>query len=580
MQITIMERRFWIIKIIFLLSFLVLIARLFYWQVIKADELSTQARRQYQVGKTLSAPRGNILANDGSYLAGRNEGWLVYAAAPEIKEDKDKIADMLAPFFVQSEEEDEESIRSATFDEAGKIKSLLNKSGTVWIPLKHKVDNQTKKNIESLDIDGIGFEEEELREYPESSSSAHLLGFVGKNDEGEDIGYFGLEGYYNLVLSGKPGFISRDSDARGLPILLGDTQEVMAIGGIDLLTNIDKGIQLLVENELKDGIEKYGAKAGTVIVMDPKSGAILATASSPSYDPFYYYKYSNELFKDPSISETFEPGSIFKVLVMAAALDAKVIKPDTKCDICSGPLKVDKYSISTWNDEYFPDSTMTDVIVHSDNVGMAFVGQKLGADMLYDYLDRFGIGKLTGIDLQGEVTPELREKGTWNIVDTATASFGQGVAVTPIQMIRAVSAIANKGILVTPQVVDKLMGSGWSEDIKPISGEKVISEDAASEITAMMVEAAKEGESKWTYLKGFKVAGKTGTAQIPIAGHYDEEKTIASFVGFAPYDDPKFVMLVTLKEPQSSPWASETAAPLWYSIASNLFIHFGVQPED
>jgi cell division protein FtsI/penicillin-binding protein 2 len=302
-------------------------------------------------------------------------------------------------------------------------------------------------------------------------------------------------------------------------------------------------------------------------------------SSFPSYDPSNYQDYGDSYFKNPAVTDTFEPGSIFKVLVMAAGLDSGVIEPDTKCDICDGPLKVDKYYIETWNNEYRKDSTMTDVIIHSDNVGMAFVGQKLGADSLYDYLSSFGIGELTGIDLQGEATATLREKGTWNIVDLSTASFGQGVATTPIQMITAVSALANDGVLVRPQVVDRLLWSGWDEDIEPEIKRRVISKKAADEITQMMVEAAKSGEAQWTHLSGFKVAGKTGTAQIPISGHYDQEKTIASFVGFAPYDDPKFVMLVTLREPQTSPWASETAAPLWYSVARDLFIHFGIQPE-
>ena len=301
--------------------------------------------------------------------------------------------------------------------------------------------------------------------------------------------------------------------------------------------------------------------------------------SFPSYDPLKYYDYGDEYFKNPAVSDTFEPGSIFKVLVMASALDAGVLKPDTKCDICSGPLKIDKYSIETWNNKYYPDSTMIDVIVHSDNIGMVYVGQKLGEDMMYDYLDKFGIGSPTGIDLQGEVAVPLRKKDTWNIVDLSTASFGQGVTVTPIEMIKAVSVLANKGYSPTPQVVDKLSGDNWEEDIKP-KKEKVISEEAVNEITAMMVEAAKSGESKWINIKGFKVAGKTGTAQIPIAGHYDAEKTIASFIGFAPAGDAKFIMLVTLKEPSSSPWASETAAPLWYSIAKDLFLYFGIQPEN
>jgi cell division protein FtsI/penicillin-binding protein 2 len=570
-----METRIRLVSLFFLIGYVLLSGRLFFWQVIKGKELSAKAREQYQIGKSISAPRGNILAKDATWLAARGEAWQVYASLPDLHESPRRIADKLAPFFVEDPDD-----REQLLIEVDRLTSLLSRQEVVWVPLKHKISPEVKKNIEALAIGGIGFEREEMRVYPEASSAAHLLGFVGKDSEGEDIGYFGLEGFYNLSLSGKPGFLTRERDARGLPIGIGDSTEILAIKGVDLLTHIDKTIQLTLEEKLLDGIEKYGAKGGMAIVMDPKDGAILGMSSYPAYDQARYWQFGDEFFKNPAVSDAFEPGSIFKILIMAAALDADVVEVDTKCEICDGPLKVDKYSIKTWDNEYHPDSTMLDVIVNSDNVGMAFVGQKLGADKLYDYLDNFGIGKLTGIDLQGEVSPKLREKGSWNIVDLATASFGQGVAITPIQMIRAVAAIANDGVLTTPQVVDKILGYDWREDIRPILGEKVISPDSANEMTAMMVEAAKSGEAKWTHARGFKVAGKTGTAQIPIAGHYDDEKTIASFVGFVPADDPKFVMLVTLREPSSSPWASETAAPLWYTIAKEFFVFFGIQPEN
>jgi len=461
-----------------------------------------------------------------------------------------------------------------------RIQALLDRKETVWIALKRRLTPQLKSNIEALHIDGLGFERMDVRVYPEASSSAHLLGFVGKQENGSDIGYFGLEGYYNLSLQGKQGFFEHEKDALGKPINVGSFNEISAIGGVDLLTNIDKTVQMYVEKELKKGLEKYSASSGTVIVMNPKDGGIIAMSSFPSFEPDKYWNYSDDLFRNPAVSYSFEPGSVFKIFIMAAALDSQSVKPDTICDVCDGPYKVDKYSIETWNNKYFPDSTMIDVIVHSDNVGMSFVSDKIGSDLLYDYLKKFGFGEVTGIDLQGEFSPKIREKGSWNIVDLATASFGQGIAVTPIQLIKAGAIIANGGTDITPQVVDKLQGVGWVHDIKPQLGKRVISEKAAKDITAMMVEAAKNGEAKWTALRGFKVAGKTGTAQIPIAGHYDSEKTIASFIGFAPADNPKFVMLVTLQEPQSSPWASETAAPLWFSIAKDLFSYYKIQPSE
>lgn len=558
-----------------ILAFSLLLARLFYWQIVKGEELAIQARGQQRSGQILKATRGDIMASDGSFLAASTQAWLVWANPKELEENADKIADKLAPYFSDDPEE-----KLEVLSEANRLKELLGKKDLVWVALKQKVETQVKERIEKEEIAGIGFEKEESRYYTEASSAAHLMGFVGKDDQGADKGYFGLEGYYDLVLSGKPGYLAREKDATGLPIALGTSSEISAVGGVSLLTHVDKAVQLNLEEKLKEGVEKYGAKGGTIIVMDPKTGGILGMASYPSYDPIKYYNFGDKYFVNPGISLSYEPGSIFKVLVMASALDAGLVDPDTKCQICGGPVVVDNYSIETWNGQYHPESSMTDIVVNSDNVGMVFVGQKLGVAQMNKYLRNFGIGKTTGIDLQGEASPTLRTEEEWGQIDLATASFGQGVAVTPIQMVKAVGAIANRGNMTTPHVVDKIVGEGWGEEVDRPKSDRVISEEASVEITAMMAEAAKRGEAKWTNTSGFRVAGKTGTAQIPIAGHYDAEKTIASFIGFAPYEDPEFVMLVTLQEPTSSPWASETAAPLWYSIAKELFVYFGIQPEN
>ncbi|OGM28813.1 hypothetical protein A2962_05015 [Candidatus Woesebacteria bacterium RIFCSPLOWO2_01_FULL_39_61] len=569
-----MITRLRVYTLLFIVFFIVLLIRLFYWQIYNGSNLSAEARTQYKQGRSLSAQRGEILASDGSWLVASGQSWLIYASIPNLKNDPKKIAEKLAPILIESED------RKDILEEIDRITSLLQKKDIVWISLKSRISDDIKNKIDELKIEGIGFEPVESRIYPEGSSSAQILGFVGKDDEGNDKGYFGIEGFYDLPLSGKPGFISRDADASGIPIILGSSREVSAIKGVNLSTHIDKSVQFSIEKKLKKGIEQYGAVSGTVIVMDPKQGSILGMSSIPSYDPSRYWEYGDTFFNNPAIFSSFEPGSIFKVLIMAAGIDAGVIKPETICDVCSGPYRIDKYSIETWNNQYHPNSTMVDVIVNSDNVGMTFVGEKLGPQMMFEYLTKFKIGEPTGIDLQGEISPKLREKDSWSIVDVATASFGQGIAVTPIQMIRAVAAIANGGVIRRPQVVEKIVGDGWEDVINNDSAERVISEKAANEVTLMMAEAASRGESKWTYKKGFRVAGKTGTAQIPIAGHYDEEKTNASFIGFAPYNDPKFVMLVTLQEPSTSPWASETAAPLWYSIAGDLFTYFGIQPEN
>ncbi len=562
-----------VLFVLFILLFSALTVRLFYWQVIEGRTLADQAKDQHTSSLVTSAPRGNILASDGTPWVARMTAWNVWANPRKVKISTSEVAEKLMQVM------GEENIKPEEYsEEKSRINTLLSKDVS-WVLLKQKVQDSVKKNIEALTIEGIGFDQTEASYYPEASSAAQILGFVGKDSDGNDTGYFGLEGYYNLPLSGKSGYIGGETDAMGSPLLLNGSTEVSAISGVSLITSIDKRVQTIVENELVRGVEKYQAIGGSVTIMDPKTGQILAMANFPYYDPANYSSYNDTLFKNPIITDTFEPGSIFKVIIMASGLDAGVVEPDTECDICDGPLKLDKYYIKTWNNKYTSNITMTDVIMESDNVGMSFVGQKLGMDAMYDYLTKFGIGQKTGIDLQGEAAPKLREKGTWNQVDLATASFGQGVSVTGIEMVRAVAAIANGGYLVTPRVVESIKGDGWEEKVDTDKPVRIISKKAASEITQMMIKAANDGEAKWCKVQGYNIAGKTGTAQIAVEGHYDETNTNHSFIGFASPENPKFIMLVTLKSPQSSPWAAETAAPLWYAIAKDLFAYFGIAPE-
>jgi cell division protein FtsI/penicillin-binding protein 2 len=313
------------------------------------------------------------------------------------------------------------------------------------------------------------------------------------------------------------------------------------------------------------------------MIMDPHTGGILASASFPNYDPSDLGSFETSTYKNPTIANTYEPGSTFKVLVMAAGIEAGVITPDKVCgSACAGPTTIGQYQIRTWNHEYSTDQTMTEVLANSDNTGMVFVAQELGKESFVEYIKAFGFGQPTGIDLQEETGSILREK--WGDIDVATTSFGQGIAVTGIQMLRAVAAIANGGKLLEPHVVSTVQEGTTMIPIQPKLVKQVISPETAKQVTEMMIEAAHHGEAQWTVLKDYDIAGKTGTAQIPIDGHYDEEKTIASFVGFAPAYDPKFVMLVKLREPESSPWAAETAAPLWYQIAKDLLLYYNIPP--
>lgn len=603
--------RFEIIKLIYFVAAIVITLRLGYWQIIRFDDLTARAESQRVITADIEANRGNILFSDGSVLASNQPTFLVYVQPKAIKakfpENEvglnsylEMASEKLTEVFMQRDREEMDSLP----DEIRKINNLPESSESAkiaeyseeqkktleesihkklsedlyWVSLGRKVDVLTKQRIENLNLIGIGFENSSSRFYPEGSSSAHLLGFIGSDIYGADTGYFGIEGFYNGELKGSKGLLQQEKDALGLPILIGKFATRDAKMGKNLKLTIDRTVQTIVEEKIKKGFEKYGAKGVSVIVMEPKSGNILAMASYPNYDPKLSYFYPKDLYRNPITADGYEPGSTFKVLVMAAGINEGVVEPDTVCDICAGPLSIGGFTIRTWNNQYQENSTMTDTIIHSDNTGMVFVAQKLGLTKLYEYIKKFGFGEITNVDLQDETSPSLRPEGSWGEIDLATGSFGQGISVTALQITRAVSAIANGGYLMEPHIVSEIIDPQGTFTISPRVISQPISTETAKKVTEMMVQAVEEGESKFAKPKGYKVAGKTGTAQIPIAGHYDPNKTIASFVGFAPADDPKFVMLVRYNEPSSSIFGSETAAPTFFEIARELFTYYGIPP--
>lgn len=611
-----------IIRWIFSILIAIIVARLFYWQVIDHDNLIAKAEGQRIIKKEVVAPRGSILFSDESILAGSEPAFSVYltpksidleltkkytdsrktelttAAAPsEIKNYidlyKKDLAHKLGQFFGTEDLQQIESTGGATLtdvDREARIKQeeeemtkKLNQD-LYWVSLNRKIDLSTKQSLQKMDLSGVGFDETSLRFYPEGSSSAHLLGFVASDAYGEEVGYFGLEGYYNGELKGKKGTLTQEKDAMGLPILIGKFLIQNAKDGKTLVLNIDRSIQHIAEEKLKEGMKKYGAKGGSAVIMEPKTGKILAMASYPSYDPLRAFEYPKQFHRNPVTADSYEPGSTFKVLVMAAALNEGLVKPDTICDYCNGPLSISGFSIKTWNNKYQENLTMTDTIIHSDNTGMVFAGRKLGVDKLYQYITDYGFGNLTKVDLQDESSPPLREKDTWKEIDLATASFGQGISVTPIQLVTAVSSIANGGKLMEPQVVSEIRDGSKIFKVKPRMLREILKEETTKEVKDMMVAAVDKGEAQYykknSGILGYKIAGKTGTAQIAVAGHYDPTKTVASFVGFAPADDPKFVMLVRYDQPASSIYGADTAAPTFFQIAKELFTYLGIPPTE
>lgn len=555
------QSRLIVIFAIFSVGFFAILAKLFYWQIVKADTLRLSGRAQSTLSLVSTAKRGDVLFNDEFPLATNKISYLLYAN-PKKVDSATNYANFLAPILQI---------------DAASISARLSQN-LYWVSLMSRLSYQQRTQIEALKLSALGFEQQTERYYPEGSMAAHLVGFVGKNQDGEDQGYFGLEGYYDRQLKGRPGSIYLIKDALGNPILT-EVREDKKIDGRNLVTSIDRSVQFMADADLKKGLERYDADGGTVIVMETKTGKILGVSSYPKFDPAKYWEYDGKYYTSPVVSSLYEPGSTFKVLVMAAGIDSKLVTPDTTCDICSGPVSVDGYDISTWDGKFFPNTNMTDVIQHSDNTGMVFVGNKLGVDRFISYLKKFGIGSTTGIDIQGETTGEIRQPNKWHKIDLATASFGQGISVTPIQLITAINSIANGGKLVKPTVVSKIITpDNKTIEIEPRVEQQTVSYATSKVIALMMLNAVEKGEAKFAKIPNYNIAGKTGTAQIPVAGHYDPTNTNASFVGFFPVEDPKITMLVIVNKPRSSIYGAETAAPIFFSIARDLIQYYDIQP--
>lgn len=541
----------------FLIVYILIIVKLFYLQILSPLNIDHSF---YLKSRKLLPERGKIFDRNNLPMVLNQNSYLLYLEPKKIV-DKLKLVK-----FLSEELEMEEASVEAKVDPTKE-----------WVAVTSNIDEEKKKSIEGLKIDGIGFQKEMKRYYPEASLSAHLLGFVGKNESGDNIGYFGVEGFYNQDLSGLPGLLDSERDLFGRPIFVGVQNKVNPENGRDLVLTIDKTVQEIAKKRLLEGIERYQAKQGCVIIADPYSMAIIALVCLPDYDIENYYKFTEEYFKNPVVSDVYEPGSIFKPLIVAAALEEKKIRPqDTYQE--DGPVTVGEYQIKTWDDKYEGKISMTRILEKSSNVGMVYIGSKLGKNNIYKYLEKYGFGKDTQIDLQGENPSYLKPKSDWYPIDYSTVTFGQGIALTPIQMITAFASLVNGGDLMKPYVVDKILSNKDEIKIKPKIERKVISKTTSEIIKKMLVSTVNNAEAVWDKPEGIKVGGKTGTAQIPIQGHYDPSKTNASFIGFAPADKPKFITMVILKEPKTSPWGSETAAPLFFEITKDLIVYYGILP--
>ncbi len=537
----------------------VLVGQLIRWQIIEHPHFAALAEAEHQDELVIPPHRGEIRDQNGHLLAADLVRYDI-SASPKIISDPVGVAEKLYPLLGMSRN--------------GLLELLT--SDKIWVPLAYDMDQSVGEALAELDLVGIKSEPHTSRVYPEGAISAHLLGFV--NDNGN--GFYGVEGYYHNLLRGKPGVQTGERSPFGERIPLGVGRFVPPVRGATLYLTIDRNIQFLIERELEFAVQQYQAQGGSVVVLDPKTGAILASASYPSYNPNNYALSDEQLFFDPVISDQYEPGSVFKIISMAAGLDSGVVTPnDFVYD--GGLIEVGGRTIYNWDRQSHGQVDMIDVLAKSLNVGIAQVVVELGKDRFYTYVKRFGFGRLTEVDLgnEGPGTLKTPKNANWHASDLGANSFGQGVAVTPLQMTSAVAAIANNGQLMKPYIVQRIVSSDQDIVVNPTIRRQAISPETAQTLTDMLVLALDRSNSE-ARIPGYRVAGKTGTAEIPVPGGYHPTLTLASFAGYLPADDPQAVVLVIIDRPTTSRWGGQTAAPTFGRIAEQLVVLMDIPPDN
>jgi len=537
-----MKTRLFFTIVFFSSLYSLLIFNIYNLQIIKGEDYAK--RGAAQLSWSLEADRGGIYftdKNNNSIPAAITKYYPTIYAVPLEIQDPALVTSELAPYFDIDEE---------------KMFKMLSKSDDPYELFTRKASDEQVAKVKELSFDGIYISEDKYRFYPFRELASQIIGFTAPTDNNYiPTGRYGLELYYNEELSGKMGSINGDNITE-------------AVAGEDLYLTIDSNIQTQAEEVLNKLVDKYSADRGMVIVQNPKTGAILAMGATPGFDPNNYGEYRLANFLNPAIETVYEPGSVMKIITMSAGLDAGKLTPNTTY-YDSGELKLDGFTIKNWDKKAHGRTTMTEVIEGSLNTGAAYAQSLIGKDLFYNYLTRFGFGETTGIALPGEVGGSLRNlEGDSRDVNFATASFGQGVSVTPIQLINAVSSIANGGVLMRPYLL---------ADKEPEVMRRVVSEKAAKQATDMLVSAV--SKATVAAIPKFDVAGKTGTAQIPIKGGYAEDKFIHTFVGFAPAYDPEFTILIRIDNPYGAPLAGLTVVPSFRDLAEFLLNYYNVPPD-
>jgi cell division protein FtsI (penicillin-binding protein 3) len=540
--------RIFLIVCLLFLCFVTVVARMFQLQVLKKEQLYKLASQQHQVEIPLVPKRGTICDQKGNDLAVSIEADSLYADPRKVAE-LDRTAQALASILSLEESELKEKLKS--------------RSSFEWI--RRKISPKEVDQIKALRLPGLAFLKENKRFYPNAQLGAHVVGFVGLDSRGLE----GIEAQFDSMLNGKGQIWKMDRDARGREIAKEETLQDREEHYQNVVLTLDNQIQHGVETELSQAVQKWGAKGGFVIAMDPFTGRVLAMATYPSFNPNQFLQYRSSLWRNRAISDTFEPGSLFKAFLASAALEEKVVRPSDSFYCENGAYTV--YDRTIHDTSKHGWLTFQQIIKVSSNIGASKVGEKVGKDRFYRYMGAFGFGEKTRIGLPGEAKGIIHHPRYWAPVALDTISFGQGVSVTGIQLVTALSAIANGGVLVKPFVVERVTNEKGEtvRAFQPEEVRRVISEDTAKKVSFLLKTATeKGGTGEGAVPAGYEVAGKTGTAQKVDTrlGGYAEDRYTSGFMGFGPVDKPKLALLVVIDEPQGTNYGGVVAAPVFRSI--------------
>ena len=552
----------------------VVLGRLFYIAVGQHGYYLAQADSQYNVTRTIEPKRGEIFISDKYSttpypVATTTSEGMVYAVPSEVTDATSESTQLAA------------IIGTSTGLDQPTILQKITAPKRAYVSVAHGLTDAESTAVTAAKLPGIFLDPEDVRYYPEGNFMSQVLGFVGYGATGnQKVGLYGLEKYMQKQLAGSGGQVDGQEDPSG-NLISGTSQAgyTPAVDGSSLLLTVDRSIQHEVESVLDKAVQQHGADSGTAIVVNPKTGAILAMASYPSFDPNDYSKVTDlSVFQNSAVTENYEPGSTMKAVTLSAALDQGLITP-TSTFTNTGSIVVSGKPIHNSEQTDLGTATMTQVIDHSLNTGAAYVEGLLGNDAFVSYLQKFRFGMATDIELpeaEGSLTNLKPGSAQVNFV---TASFGQGITVTPIQVLQAYMAIANGGVMMKPYIIDSIIGQdGSKKQTQPTSIGTIISQKASQLMTAMLVDDVENGYGKQAAVHGYFIGGKTGTAQVVAHGKYVVNDNIGSFVGYGPVENPQFAMLVNINHPRDVAFAESTAAPAFGEIAKFILNYYQVPP--